>query len=175
MACIKQSTLPFGEGRGGGFETGSWLVACSSWKTRNKPTCMALSIQTNYHALRTTHHEPSFPHAPPPTSRLTTPLRPAVTYPGGGGETSKRLVAHGNTVASQLAAPDSKSHHVLRTTHRLLPPTPRKLTLCAPAPYSKGRTRAGMAELVDAVDSKSTGREAVRVRVPLPAPARLGG
>ena len=33
------------------------------------------------------------------------------------------------------------------------------------------QSRAGMAELVDAVDSKSTGRKALGVRFPLPVPS----
>jgi hypothetical protein len=35
--------------------------------------------------------------------------------------------------------------------------------------------QAGMAELVDAVDSKSTGRKALGVRVPLPVPSIIKG
>ena len=129
VVCTRQHSLPLGEGRGGGFETGSWLVACSSWKTRNKPTCMALSIQTNYHALRTTHHEPSFPHAPPPTSHIPTNNPPPAASPPPPPVGEVKQVSGSCPmgtpwrVSSRRPIQNPTTYYAPRTTHYALPPT----------------------------------------------------
>ena len=118
---------PLGEGWGGGFETGKWLVACSSWKIRNAPARITLSIQANYCALRTTYHEPSFPsHTPHPASYLLHNNPP----PAGEAETGTWFVARGlwKPVFMPFPTPhllQLTTHYALRTTYyvRLPPPT----------------------------------------------------
>ena len=81
-ARIRQSLPPLGEGRGGGFETGLWLVARSLWKYHDSPAsaCLARSIQATYHVLRTTYYvQFTYPtsYTPPPTyhALCTAPCR----------------------------------------------------------------------------------------------------
>jgi len=122
----------------GGFRTGKWLVARGLWRHRNtsfyalamRPTYIphptSHTLSTTYHAPRTTYSSliplPTS-HTLPPTSRQTTPLRPAATSPGGGDKTSKRLVArslwrhHGGQ--PRMTHSIQATHHALRTTYHV--------------------------------------------------------
>ncbi len=74
IARCKQISLPNGEGWGRGLGSGQWPVARGMWKPLHYVVKRAL--------------ECSLPTSdiPPPTSRQTTPLRPAATSPAGGGK-----------------------------------------------------------------------------------------